>query len=184
MGLDRVDTINIVNGAITNAKLANASVAGSNICDTTINTNNIVNGAITNAKLANASVAGSNICNETIDTSKFLTMMTGDIRTGVGHISTCQGNIYAEGSGGSGGCINGVYITGACCVGTDVVNGCCINGVYITGACCVGTDGDLYGYCFRLGDPPSLIADGNMKYCTNCLMLYYNGTCYCFIGTT
>jgi len=157
MGLDRVDTINIVNGAITGNKIAPLTITGGNI--------------------ANATITGTKICQTTINSCHFCTKLTGGICVGTGNIETCNGNICA--------CFDGVG--GVICAHTCVDSCCVVSSsIYSSGNMLTAgdncSDGLLYGCAFRLGSGicGHMAIDGDMVFCGCNLVLYYNGTSYYF----
>ena len=98
MGLDRVDTINVVDGAITGAKIDNTTITASNMADLSVCGDIVCCGGICTFHISQS--PSSNSC---------------DILLGTGDFDTCQGNIIAQGSGGVGGCINAgccIYVAG------------------------------------------------------------------------
>lgn len=152
MGLDRVDTINVVDGAITGAKIDTETITRGNICSGTIcktqlNANiaipgsMIETGTITNDLIAGTQITSEQFCNP------------------LGNAEICN-------------CHN---IKTCCCLHAC----CCIEAGVMVTSYDVYASNLLCGSCVVIGSS-SASTDGSLWYEGSCLVLYYSGSCYCF----
>jgi hypothetical protein len=87
MAADSVDTVNIINSAVTEAKLASNSVTNAKMADNSVNTSELVDGSVTEAKIGNLQVTTGKLANESVLTEKLANFSVTGIKIGNGSVS-------------------------------------------------------------------------------------------------
>ena len=68
--LNTIDTANIANNAVTNAKINDRAVTTSKIADAAVTANKLASSAVTNAKIANNTITATQLANNAVTTDK------------------------------------------------------------------------------------------------------------------